>query len=1079
MALPRSLSDVAFPANQHHSRVYRSSTGNHYVVMRDGGTATKLAVHKADNGDNTWAEVDSSNAATLGATIASIAVHQVSDVLHIAYAASAGGTVEYTTFNMSSDAWSGTETTLVTLHSGATANVAITVRGDGDIVVVYQNAEKVMGTDYQRIFYIHNDGSWNTPVAVDGGGSVSYSIPSIVIGASDKCHITYYDSTNGNVLHKSLSSVYSLSAVETVNDAIVSGSFSNHIAPRKVYYDAAGTERITVLFYQASETNTVSSEIDNDGTPAAIEAIPDSSGGYTIGSYQNASALEYNDEVFYLWIDSLSQDLFISSNPSGAGWSGSATEILDAVTVSKIIAGVLENDSGDTVVAYVYDDAGTIKYNEYVIVEAGGGSITPAAAELSLTSETDFAAIPDPNSEFSLDATVDTTITPEQSAFSLDSTADLVAIPTPPPAELSLSSVVDPTPIPDPDSANFSLASNVDNTLLPDNGAFSLTVTVDLVNIPAPNSQLSLDATLDQTLVPSSANLSLSATVDVSTLFPNESSLSLTSQVDVVSIVVSPAELSLDALLDPSAITPALAEFTLAAIVDLTLLPVESALSLSATVDGVSELITPAAAEFVLRSNVDLMLLVPLTAALSLTGEDAYISIAPVAAEMSLDASVEYSIIVPANAEFSLESTVGNTLRPTSANLSLFSDDAAVVIPSPNAEFSLDSFLDLSVTPDIAAISLTASSLPVEITVTTAELSLNSTVDLQVIAPLAAEFSLSASLSLILMPLSGNFSLDAAVNLSAIEGGVAEFSLAGTVDFVVAEPTAQFSLNADIDLIITPEFSALSLDASVDSIGNSISPDSAVFSITSSDTFIILESESQFSLDATSEFIVSTSPSQFSLDADSDVVGIVVSESQFSLSATTDFVAFSELNANLSITAQSDVVSIVSPTVEFSLSAQSDALILTDLTAVFSLDSVVDGLNNTIIPDEAEFVIDATNQFILLVSDAEFGLSADDTFIVSFDVAELSLAAQTDVVAIVTGEAVFSLGAVAFAIFEGTFFYALIRATELRPIQSTSRLKFETESSSHDYGSITGTSRNKRVVSTSSEQTVQISKVED
>ena len=72
-----------------------------------------------------------------------------------------------------------------------------------------------------------------------------------------------------------------------------------------------------------------------------------------------------DETTVWALISHSSQDLFSDSNNDSAGW-GTDTEELDAVTINNITSNVYQRGS-DIVLAYVYDDAATIKYNEKVL----------------------------------------------------------------------------------------------------------------------------------------------------------------------------------------------------------------------------------------------------------------------------------------------------------------------------------------------------------------------------------------------------------------------------------------------------------------------------------------------------------------------------------------------------------------------------------------------------------------------------------------------------------------------------------------------------------------------------------------
>jgi len=395
MALPRTISGIDTPSDLHFSPPVRDGNGNHYVVVLDSADISIIEVWKADNGDAAWAEVDSGNHPNSASNIQSLWVYPDGTRLKIITQNVSDG-VEYHEFALSDDGsadqWITTTEAVATLTESLGQSCAIAVRSDGDKAAFFSGeVERLKGTDYRRISYsIHEGTAWgDVSGTIDDGGTVDYTAVAVVMGASDKIHIFYKDDTNSDLYHKSLNSSNTLSSAEIVNDTALD-VVNDNIIPG-VYYDASGTERITIGWEDSSGNTVYTAEIDNDGTPGAEESASDNTvqDDLSIVPVACLAVDPATDTVYLVYANDADQDLYLDENVNSGGW-GTDTEILDAVTVNRISGdNVYQIDNGDTVLAYVYDDAGTIKYNEYVLVSSGAtvalNTLTLAGSIPSLT----------------------------------------------------------------------------------------------------------------------------------------------------------------------------------------------------------------------------------------------------------------------------------------------------------------------------------------------------------------------------------------------------------------------------------------------------------------------------------------------------------------------------------------------------------------------------------------------------------------------------------------------------------------------------------------------------------------------
>ena len=362
MALPTTISGVLLPnSGQPFFFGPFISGGNIYAVFEDSTTAGLLNVVKATDPTASFATQDASNAPDAGTTIVSLWAFQDGTDLKIVTATATGPEYRYHVFHMATDLWDGTlknETIEDVKDQPPICAVSCAVRSDGDVIVLYNgDMDAVMGADWRRVDYARREPSWTVGVNVAGDSLESSWVSGATIrGASDKMHFLYMDSTNADAYQRSLSSANSLGTQHTLDTTVA--ALGGQVFIPAVYYDDAGIERITIAYHD-SDSTLQALVVENDGTPGTPSNLSDAA----VGQSRGCLAVENGTikKVHALFPDSGTSDLFYDVNQDEAGW-GTDVEILDAVTVSKLSCTVY--DRSGTKLAYVYNDGGTVKYNE-------------------------------------------------------------------------------------------------------------------------------------------------------------------------------------------------------------------------------------------------------------------------------------------------------------------------------------------------------------------------------------------------------------------------------------------------------------------------------------------------------------------------------------------------------------------------------------------------------------------------------------------------------------------------------------------------------------------------------------------
>jgi len=360
-------------ASQGRSRPYISSAGNVYLVFLTG-TSNGVKVYKATDPTDTFGlGVDTATLAG-GRTGLGLCTFQDGDDIHIA-TQNDSDDIYYHVFSMVNDQFD-LNNEAVTSAAGTDVDadkaISISLETDGSIIIFYQGASDNDMGQKERVdrAYKPFGGSWTVDQAVDDGGKVHFFLGGIVRGEADKFHLTYLSMESGSegLKHKSVQDVDgTLSSAES--GVLTTSIASQFTAIQPVYYDDAGVERITI-FLQDVANKMRNNEVDDDGSPSTVENTTEENIWIT-GEFSVCSAAVDQKRVWVIHsVNVISagedQDVFTNSNDDSAGKDANDTEELDAVTCNLITSNIYQRGS-DVVLAYVYDDAATIKYNEKIL----------------------------------------------------------------------------------------------------------------------------------------------------------------------------------------------------------------------------------------------------------------------------------------------------------------------------------------------------------------------------------------------------------------------------------------------------------------------------------------------------------------------------------------------------------------------------------------------------------------------------------------------------------------------------------------------------------------------------------------
>ena len=400
MALPTTV--LAEPGNYGHHPPYKSSGGNFYCIARDTsiGPGDEARVFKATDPTSSWTEQDSANRPNPGVSIIDgVGAVQDGDVIHmLVYGDSA---VYYYTFNMATDLWDVAATASSTQPDNpAFPFASIAVRSDGDVVTVFAGeTDKIMGGTKQRVdFRVRTAGVWGGVTALDAGGDVHDGNPNCILGTNDFVHVIWQHTANTTDPPTTWTDTHGRSidpADDTASTLDISTADTESVLlgyPNLVTYDDGGTQRIIASGFDSAGTTLDTAQATEDAndeillTATGVTESFTTEPGYANGEAGISTFVELSGDIHCLYSGDgtagADQDLWYTvSTDNGASWSA-PTEEINAITVNYISANIYVRGA-DTVMAYIYDNAGTQYYNEKILIAGSAGGLNVLTGPLS------------------------------------------------------------------------------------------------------------------------------------------------------------------------------------------------------------------------------------------------------------------------------------------------------------------------------------------------------------------------------------------------------------------------------------------------------------------------------------------------------------------------------------------------------------------------------------------------------------------------------------------------------------------------------------------------------------------------
>jgi hypothetical protein len=399
MAFPVTITtEAGFPG---HNPPYKSAAGVFYAVVAQPGESD-IDVYSATDPAGTWSLAAS--VASGANSCSAFATVQDGDKIHIAWFVLASVVaIKYNAFDMSDDTFDVTPTSEDIFSQAADRPyqpwISIAVRSDGDVIIAHNGlVDRVMGGDKERVDYARREsGTWTFHLALDAAGDIHYGNPNIALGTSgdDRMHIVWFKTENttdppsqhgssgtDGICSATLRSNNTLSTTITAqltsgfNQTLVLLGHANLVA----YDDGTSQQAVTVGALNDNGSNDGVWQVRVTGFLLEdVNTIAHSSVGETHASAKNNEAgivtvaVDDNADLHVLYSGGgnfgADKDIYYAkSDDNGATWDV-ATEEVDQVTCNTISGTVYER-GGATVLAYLHENSGVIKYSEKVLIPA-------------------------------------------------------------------------------------------------------------------------------------------------------------------------------------------------------------------------------------------------------------------------------------------------------------------------------------------------------------------------------------------------------------------------------------------------------------------------------------------------------------------------------------------------------------------------------------------------------------------------------------------------------------------------------------------------------------------------------------
>ena len=393
MALPVTLTSATLGAQNSYHGPFRSSAGKYYAITISPTATDQIAAWMATDPTTSFAVQDASaEPDTAASAIQSLWTYQKDDILYIAVQ-TAVDDVYHAQFDMASGtdgAWveittNNTEDLVVDLLSETQADaVSIAVRGgaSGEIVIAYQanpSTNKDMGGSFEQVAYavstdsgvgatwsINNDSTDDQSVGdISHVGETDFVGPVIVMGTgtlgSERIHFFFQDDTNDDAYQRTLSGADALETFPSAFDDTLP-TVSLYLFGRGVLLD----DTVYCPYIDLDGQIDIASFVSADAPVISLEATASDS-----DTIRGMSLALDGSDIHLTYVENTDDDVHSAVN-TGSGF-GTDVELFAGVGGAVILrahSNIYDRDGPK--IGVIYDENGTVKYNEGVITYTFG-----------------------------------------------------------------------------------------------------------------------------------------------------------------------------------------------------------------------------------------------------------------------------------------------------------------------------------------------------------------------------------------------------------------------------------------------------------------------------------------------------------------------------------------------------------------------------------------------------------------------------------------------------------------------------------------------------------------------------------
>jgi len=385
--LPGSIAGVEPESHAHNPPVIDGNGNLYRVVESDLASGNHPQMMRSTDGGSTWAEVDSANRPSAQDLEGLWTIQVGTQVIVVV---TRDDTVWFVPFNTSDaasspDTWGAQEAVDSGLSSSGVEQYSSVVRrSNGEFVAFY--SDTLSGSNNQIAYKVRSTGgAWGTKQAVTA--AFNATAPASVLGASDTTHLVYCDSTNDQLLWRTLTTGGTLSGSTRIDSAGTATDNIPHANP--IYYDDAGSEVVAVAYADSTDILKLVRIVGGAAqTPETVSAAAITMDPGTVTNGGTVAHLAVDGTTIHaVWSDASTGDLKYRSRAADGTWSTETTLWASGPNAAYYVYNtILTYPSGAKVMAYTYDvgdhatDVSDLKYDEWPLA-----TTTSASASLSVT----------------------------------------------------------------------------------------------------------------------------------------------------------------------------------------------------------------------------------------------------------------------------------------------------------------------------------------------------------------------------------------------------------------------------------------------------------------------------------------------------------------------------------------------------------------------------------------------------------------------------------------------------------------------------------------------------------------------